>query len=47
MPKTIGSANGDNIPLPANWEMRQDYDGKFYFIDHERKVTTWVDPRDR
>ncbi|KAG1662523.1 Protein kibra [Nymphon striatum] len=40
------SQNGE-IPLPAGWEYAQDYDGKVYFIDHNTKKTTWVDPRDR
>ncbi|ODN03263.1 Protein kibra [Orchesella cincta] len=44
MPKR--RVNGE-IPLPAGWDMAQDYDGKIYFIDHASKQTTWVDPRDR
>lgn len=33
-------------PLPPNWEEAIDSkSGKSYFIDHENKVTTWVDPR--
>lgn len=38
--------NGE-IPLPQGWELGRDYDGKVYFIDHNNKKTTWVDPRDR
>ncbi|KAJ8028623.1 Protein WWC2 [Holothuria leucospilota] len=38
--------NGE-LPLPAGWEEARDFDGKRYFIDHYRKRTTWVDPRDR
>lgn len=45
MPKN--QINNELIPLPINWEMRQDFDGKTYFVDHTRKITTWVDPRDR
>lgn len=35
-----------DLPLPDGWDMAQDIDGKFYFIDHNSKKTTWVDPRD-
>ncbi|KAI5738313.1 hypothetical protein M8J77_005331 [Diaphorina citri] len=38
--------NGE-IPLPEGWDFAQDYDGKVYFIDHNTKKTTWIDPRDR
>lgn len=38
--------NGE-IPLPDGWDFAQDYDGKVYFIDHNSKLTTWIDPRDR
>lgn len=38
--------NGE-IPLPEGWDYGQDYDGKIYFIDHNTKKTTWIDPRDR
>lgn len=38
--------NGE-IPLPDGWDFAQDYDGKVYFIDHNSKQTTWIDPRDR
>lgn len=33
--------------LPAGWEMAFDSDGKVFFIDHNTKQTTWIDPRDR
>ncbi|CAG0883324.1 unnamed protein product [Cyprideis torosa] len=35
------------LPLPAGWEMARDFDGKEYFIDHNTKQTTWIDPRDK
>ncbi|GJQ65403.1 hypothetical protein Trydic_g7513 [Trypoxylus dichotomus] len=38
--------NGE-LPLPDGWEFARDYDGKVYFIDHNSKKTTWIDPRDR
>ena len=34
-------------PLPNGWEVGYDHDGKQFYIDHNRGVTTWVDPRDR
>ena len=45
MPKSLDEK--ESLPLPYNWEKRQDYDGKTYFIDHTKKITTWIDPRDR
>lgn len=35
------------IPLPEGWDFGRDYDGKIYFIDHNSKKTSWIDPRDR
>lgn len=35
------------MALPAGWDYGTDYDGKVYFIDHNNKKTTWIDPRDR
>ncbi|ORY07706.1 hypothetical protein K493DRAFT_310095 [Basidiobolus meristosporus CBS 931.73] len=32
-------------PLPAGWEERVTPDGKTYYIDHNRQITTWIDPR--
>lgn len=32
-------------PLPSNWEVILDHQGKPFYIDHLRKVTTYVDPR--
>ena len=31
--------------MPPGWESRLTNDGKLYFIDHNRRTTTWVDPR--
>ncbi|XP_059609935.1 protein kibra [Phlebotomus argentipes] len=45
MPKRH-SKNGE-LHLPDGWEIGQDYDGKIYYIDHNSKKTTWIDPRDR
>ncbi|KAL0978510.1 hypothetical protein UPYG_G00171420 [Umbra pygmaea] len=32
-------------PLPFNWEMAYTETGMVYFIDHNSKTTTWLDPR--
>ena len=37
----------EDYALPAGWDVGRDFDGKIYFIDHNNKKTTWVDPRDR
>lgn len=38
--------NGE-MPLPDGWDYARDFDGKLYFIDHNNRKTTWIDPRDR
>ncbi|XP_067838641.1 protein WWC2-like isoform X2 [Heptranchias perlo] len=38
--------NGE-LPLPDGWEEARDYDGKVFYIDHNTKQTSWIDPRDR
>ncbi|KAI8338086.1 E3 ubiquitin-protein ligase RSP5 [Chlamydoabsidia padenii] len=32
-------------PLPAGWEMRTTSEDRPYFVDHNTRTTTWVDPR--
>ncbi|KAJ3331108.1 hypothetical protein HDU76_004062 [Blyttiomyces sp. JEL0837] len=32
-------------PLPSGWEMRVASNGRFYFLDHNSKSTSWDDPR--
>ncbi|NXJ60964.1 WWC2 protein, partial [Rostratula benghalensis] len=44
MPRKAG--NGQ-LPLPDGWEEARDYDGKIFYIDHNTKQTSWIDPRDR
>lgn len=35
----------DSSPLPSNWEMLHDpTTGKPFYVDHERKITTWTRP---
>ncbi|XP_043858530.1 membrane-associated guanylate kinase, WW and PDZ domain-containing protein 3 isoform X2 [Dromiciops gliroides] len=39
-------ARDENLePLPKNWEMAYTDTGMIYFIDHNSKTTTWLDPR--
>ncbi|KAI2663822.1 Membrane-associated guanylate kinase, WW and PDZ domain-containing protein 3 [Labeo rohita] len=39
-------ARDDSLePLPYNWEMAYTETGMVYFIDHNTKSTTWLDPR--
>uniref|UniRef100_A0AAX7T8V9 WW domain-containing protein n=1 Tax=Astatotilapia calliptera TaxID=8154 RepID=A0AAX7T8V9_ASTCA len=33
--------------LPENWEMAYTENGELYFIDHNTKTTSWLDPRCR
>eukprot|EP00834_Sanchytrium_tribonematis_P001242 NODE_29_length_37665_cov_1.081563.p3 type:complete len:678 gc:universal NODE_29_length_37665_cov_1.081563:28230-30263(+) len=40
---TTDSVN--NQPLPAGFEQRFTPDGRPYFVDHNTRTTTWVDPR--
>ena len=42
-----GPASPGSVPLPSGWDVGKDYDGKIYYIDHNTKKTTWVDPRER
>jgi E3 ubiquitin-protein ligase NEDD4 len=37
---TVGSG-----PLPAGWEERYTPEGRAYYVDHNTRTTTWVDPR--
>ncbi|KAJ8330447.1 hypothetical protein BDV3_003077 [Batrachochytrium dendrobatidis] len=32
-------------PLPAGWEQRVTPEGRSYFVDHNTRTTTWLDPR--
>jgi E3 ubiquitin-protein ligase NEDD4 len=34
-----------NGPLPQGWEQRFTPEGRPYFVDHNTRTTTWVDPR--
>uniref|UniRef100_A0A672HYP8 WW domain-containing protein n=1 Tax=Salarias fasciatus TaxID=181472 RepID=A0A672HYP8_SALFA len=49
MPWTGGNKRRESseLPLPAGWEEARDYDGRVFFIDHNTRQTSWIDPRDR
>jgi hypothetical protein len=34
----------EEVPLPANWDERYDVDGRKFYVDHNKKRTTWVHP---
>merc|ERR1711970_622780 len=39
---------GDSKPLPPGWDMKFDSrTGKYYYINHYTKTTSWEDPRER
>uniref|UniRef100_A0A672ZFD3 Membrane-associated guanylate kinase, WW and PDZ domain-containing protein 1 n=1 Tax=Sphaeramia orbicularis TaxID=375764 RepID=A0A672ZFD3_9TELE len=47
-PKTVvpkPEENDELGPLPDNWEMAYTEKGEVYFIDHNTKTTSWLDPR--
>lgn len=44
MLSTGGTTNGLG-ELPAGWEQRFTNEGRPYFVDHNTRTTTWVDPR--
>ncbi|KAM0754045.1 HECT-domain-containing protein [Meredithblackwellia eburnea MCA 4105] len=48
-PSVAGGATGATTqgsgPLPAGWEQRFTPEGRPYFVDHNTRTTTWVDPR--
>lgn len=39
------SSNMNSEGLPANWSMQVAPNGRIFFIDHVKKITTWIDPR--
>uniref|UniRef100_A0A8B9L5E6 Membrane-associated guanylate kinase, WW and PDZ domain-containing protein 2 n=1 Tax=Astyanax mexicanus TaxID=7994 RepID=A0A8B9L5E6_ASTMX len=46
-PKSPPDSQGNDElgPLPDNWEMAYTEKGEVYFIDHNTKTTSWLDPR--
>lgn len=47
MPRLSSGRLGEELPLPAGWEEARDWDGRLFFIDHNTRQTSWIDPRDR
>ncbi|XP_067159541.1 membrane-associated guanylate kinase, WW and PDZ domain-containing protein 1 isoform X5 [Apteryx mantelli] len=46
LPQYLPPPAEDNLgPLPENWEMAYTENGEVYFIDHNTKTTSWLDPR--
>ncbi|XP_074813521.1 membrane-associated guanylate kinase, WW and PDZ domain-containing protein 1 isoform X20 [Natator depressus] len=46
LPQYLPPAAEENLgPLPENWEMAYTENGEVYFIDHNTKTTSWLDPR--
>ncbi|XP_054072209.1 membrane-associated guanylate kinase, WW and PDZ domain-containing protein 1 isoform X23 [Rissa tridactyla] len=46
LPQYLPPSAEDNLgPLPENWEMAYTENGEVYFIDHNTKTTSWLDPR--
>ncbi|TGZ83198.1 HECT-domain-containing protein [Ascodesmis nigricans] len=40
-----GATTAGTGELPPGWEQRTTADGRTYFVDHNTRTTTWVDPR--
>ncbi|XP_075690113.1 membrane-associated guanylate kinase, WW and PDZ domain-containing protein 1 isoform X2 [Rhinoderma darwinii] len=46
LPQYLPPADEERLgPLPENWEMAYTENGEVYFIDHNTKTTSWLDPR--
>ncbi|XP_028905912.1 membrane-associated guanylate kinase, WW and PDZ domain-containing protein 1 isoform X17 [Ornithorhynchus anatinus] len=46
LPQYLPLSAEENLgPLPENWEMAYTENGEVYFIDHNTKTTSWLDPR--
>ncbi|XP_045852551.1 protein WWC3-like [Meles meles] len=46
-PRFSTARESAELPLPAGWEEARDYDGRVFYIDHNTRQTSWIDPRDR
>lgn len=40
-----GATTAGTGELPSGWEQRHTVEGRPYFVDHNTRTTTWVDPR--
>ncbi|KAG0234674.1 hypothetical protein BGW42_006294 [Actinomortierella wolfii] len=41
----LNSTTAGSGPLPSGWEQRVTPEGRPYYVDHNTRTTTWVDPR--
>ncbi|XP_068390324.1 protein WWC3-like [Eschrichtius robustus] len=46
-PPPLLARESAELQLPAGWEEARDYDGRVFYIDHNTRQTSWIDPRDR
>ncbi|KAF9321849.1 hypothetical protein BG003_010873 [Podila horticola] len=44
-PISLNATTAGSGPLPAGWEQRLTPEGRPYYVDHNTRATTWVDPR--
>ena len=44
-PVSLNATTPGTGALPAGWEQRLTPEGRPYYVDHNTRVTTWVDPR--
>ncbi|KAF9956337.1 hypothetical protein BGZ70_009946, partial [Mortierella alpina] len=44
-PISLNSTTAGSGALPAGWEQRLTPEGRPYYVDHNTRSTTWVDPR--
>lgn len=42
---STNTTSGGAGPLPSGWEERYTPEGRPYYVDHNTRTTTWVDPR--
>ncbi|CAG5014926.1 unnamed protein product [Parnassius apollo] len=47
--RSSSASSSQNLPnsdgLPPGWSMQRAPNGRIFFIDHNQKTTTWIDPR--
>ncbi|KAG0344375.1 hypothetical protein BG004_004534 [Podila humilis] len=44
-PISLNATTAGSGPLPGGWEQRLTPEGRPYYVDHNTRATTWVDPR--
>ena len=43
--KFLNFFSDQNLPLPTGWEMKYEKNNKVFFVDHNSRSTTFIDPR--